>query len=124
MVKPLLKGEDVHRYVPILTDRYVIFPYRIENGKAILYSENELEEFFPQGYAYLKECEVLLRKREKERFNIDGKWFQYSRKQGILFAEFEKLVAPDISMGGNFAYDAKGLFIKQQPFMDISRKRK
>lgn len=52
----------------------------------------------------------FLEKEKKERFNIDGKWFQYSRKQGILFAEFEKLVAPDISMGGNFAYDAKGLF--------------
>lgn len=110
LVKPLLKGEDVHRYDHISTDRFVIFPYKLENGKAILYTEKEIGNLFPKGYDYLKECEEILRTREKGRFNIDGEWFQYSRKQGILFAEFEKLVAPDISMGGNFAYDEKGLF--------------
>ena len=110
LVKPLLKGEDVHRYDYISTDRFVIFPYKLENGKAILYTEKEIGELFPKGYNYLKRCENFLRAREKGRFNIDGEWFQYSRKQGILFAEFEKLVAPDISMGGNFAYDEKGFF--------------
>lgn len=110
LVKPLLKGEDVHRYDHISTDRFVIFPYKLENGKAILYTENEIGDLFPKGYNYLKKCEEILRAREKGRFNIDGEWFQYSRKQGILFAEFKKLVAPDISMGGNFTYDEKGLF--------------
>ena len=110
LVKPLLKGEDVHRYNPISTNRFVIFPYKTEQGKANLYTEKELADLFPQGYNYLKECEDVLRSREKGRFNIDGEWFQYSRKQGILFAEFEKLVAPEISLGGNFAYDKDGVF--------------
>ena len=110
LVKPLLKGEDVHRYDYISTDRFVIFPYKLENGKAILYTEKEIGELFPKGYNYLKRCENFLRAREKGRFNIDGEWFQYSRKQGILSADFEKLVAPDISMGGNFSYDEKGFF--------------
>jgi hypothetical protein len=110
LVKPLLKGEDVHRYDNIKTNRYVIFPYKIDNGKAVLYTENELSVLFPNGYTYLKECENILRSREKGRFNIDGEWFQYGRKQGILSAEKEKLVAPDISMGGNFAYDVEGKF--------------
>ena len=110
LVKPLLKGEDIHRYDNIKTNRYVIFPYKIDNGKAVLYTENELSVLFPNGYAYLKECEDILRSREKGRFNIDGEWFQYGRKQGILSAEKEKLVAPDISMGGNFAYDIEGKF--------------
>ena len=110
LVKPLLKGEDVHRYDNIKTDRYVIFPYKINNGKVMLYTEDELSVLFPNGYIYLKECEGILRSREKGRFNIDGEWFQYGRKQGIIFAETEKLVAPDISMGGNFAYDLEGKF--------------
>lgn len=110
LIKPLLKGEDVHRYDNIKTNRYVIFPYKLNNGKAVLYSEKELSVLFPNGYSYLKECEDILRNREKGRFNIDGEWFQYGRKQGILSAEKEKLVAPDISMGGNFAYDIEGKF--------------
>ncbi len=110
LVKPLLKGEDVHRYDHISTDRFVVFPYKLENGKAILYTGKEIRDLFPKGYNYLKGCEEFLRAREKGRFNIDGEWFQYSRKQGILFAEFKKLVAPEISLGGNFAYDQLGEF--------------
>lgn len=110
LTKPLLKGEDVHRYDNIKTNRHVIFPYKIDHGKVVLYTENELSVLFPNGYTYLKECEDILRSREKGRFNIDGEWFQYGRKQGIISAEKEKLVAPDISMGGNFAYDVEGKF--------------
>lgn len=110
LVRPLLKGDDVHRYDIIRTNRFVIFPYQIINGKAILFSENELETKFPLGYAYLKECEDVLRDREHGRFNVDGEWFQFGRKQGMKSATIEKLVAPDISMSGNFAYDAKGNF--------------
>ena len=109
-VKQLLKGDDIHRYDNISTDKYVIFPYKFIEGKVLLYNEKEIIDLFPLGYAYLKECEIELRKREKGRFNIDGAWFQYSRKQGILNAEKEKIVGPDISFGGNFAYDRKGLF--------------
>jgi hypothetical protein len=51
-----------------------------------------------------------LRDREKGRFNIDGEWFQFGRKQGINYAQKEKLVAPEISLGGNFSYDENGEF--------------
>jgi hypothetical protein len=110
LIKPLLKGEDVHRYETVESDRFVIFPYRKEKEAAILYTEQELESEFPLGYAYLKQCEAALRGREKGRFNLDGEWFQYGRKQGISSAECKKLVAPEISKGGNFSYDIKGEF--------------
>lgn len=108
--KPLLKGEDVHRYEEIMTDRVVIFPYKLNEGNAELYKEEEIADIFPNSYLYLKECEMILRDREKGRFNIDGEWFQFGRKQGINFAEKEKLVAPEISLGGNFCYDQNGEF--------------
>ena len=110
LVKPLLKGEDVHRYEIITTDRYVVFPYKLIEDKAELYSEKELSERFPMGYAYLKECEPELRGREKGRFNIDGSWFQFSRKQGLIFGGRTKLMAPEISLGGNFVLDSIGQF--------------
>uniref|UniRef100_UPI00352AD3C6 Eco57I restriction-modification methylase domain-containing protein n=1 Tax=Aerococcus urinaeequi TaxID=51665 RepID=UPI00352AD3C6 len=108
--KPLLKGEDVHRYENITSDRVVIFPYKLNGESASLYTEKEIKELFPMAYSYLKKCEKVLRAREKGRFNIDGEWFQFGRKQGINFAEKEKLVAPEISLGGNFSYDEKGDF--------------
>ena len=110
LVKPLLKGEDVHRYDNLSSNRYVIFPYKLENGTANLYSEEELKLLFPNGYAYLKECETLLRGREKGRFDIDGQWFQFGRRQGLSYGNIPKIVAPEISFGGNYAFDVSGQF--------------
>ncbi|MGS4346422.1 Eco57I restriction-modification methylase domain-containing protein [Myroides odoratus] len=110
LTRPLLKGEDVHRYETITADKVVVFPYKLENGNAELYKEEEIKTYFPKGYSYLKDCEDVLRGREKGRFNIDNEWFQFGRKQGINFAEKEKLIAPEISLGGNFSYDQKGQF--------------
>ncbi len=110
LVKPLLKGEDVHKYDTIKTDRYVIFPYKIMNGKAVLYSESELSEQFPHGYAYLKECEEILREREHGRLRNDDYWYRYIYPKNLVLFDNEKLVAPEISLGGNFAYDKNGEF--------------
>ncbi|MGB3469096.1 MAG: Eco57I restriction-modification methylase domain-containing protein, partial [Cyclobacteriaceae bacterium] len=54
-VKPLLKGDDVHRYEPIKTDRFVLFPYKLIKNTAQLYEELELKNLFPLAYDYLKE---------------------------------------------------------------------
>lgn len=110
LVKPLLKGEDVHRYDNISTDRFVLFPYKLEAGKANLYSETEISALYPQGYAYLKDCENVLRDREKGRLRDDDFWFRYIYPKNLVLFDNEKLVAPDISLGGNFAYDIKGEF--------------
>lgn len=123
LVKPLLKGEDVHRYDKIRTDKFVIFPYKVIEGKIVLYTEKELQNTFPLGYVYLKENEKLLRGREKGRFNIEGAWYQYGRKQGISMAEKEKLIAPDISLGGNFAYDKEGIFYQTTTIYGYIKKK-
>ncbi|MEG2317520.1 MAG: TaqI-like C-terminal specificity domain-containing protein, partial [Rikenellaceae bacterium] len=106
----LLKGEDVHRYDNISTDRFVVFPYILGDGKANLYAEKQLSELFPLGYSYLKECEDVLRGREKGRLMNDEFWYRYIYPKNLVLFDNEKLVAPDISLGGNFAYDEKGEF--------------
>ena len=110
LVKPLLKGEDVHRYDDIKTNRCVIFPYKLGDMGACLYEETEIARVFPLGYKYLKSCEDVLRGRENGRFNIDGRWYQFGRGQGIAYSGIPKLLAPEISLGGNFAYDRNGHF--------------
>jgi hypothetical protein len=110
-VKPLLKGDDVHKYTKIIENKFTIFPYVFsDGGLANLITEREIKNNFPLGYNYLKEFESVLRDREKGRFNMDGKWFQYGRKQGLNAANIEKLIGPDISRGGNYAYDKNGGF--------------
>ena len=69
-----------------------------------------MSEFFPNGYAYLKECEEVLRGREKGRLKDDDFWFKYIYPKNLVLFDNEKLVAPEISLGGNFAYDEHGEF--------------
>ena len=107
IVKPLLKGEDVHRYDNIKTDRIVLLPYMQDYS---LMKESYIQTNYPKAYSYLKLFEKELKDRENGRFDIDGKWFQFSRKQGLTSAETMKLVAPEISLGGNYAFDEKGQF--------------
>ena len=123
IVRPLLKGDDVHRYDDIKTERVVIFPYeRKPDSKVVLMKEDYLSQDFPKAYSYLKECEDVLKAREHGRFDIKGEWFQFGRKQGMDAADNEKLVAPDISMGGNFAYDVNGQFYQTTTIYGYLRK--
>ncbi|TCC99751.1 hypothetical protein EZ449_21300 [Pedobacter frigidisoli] len=108
--KPLLKGDGVHRYEDIKTNKVVVFPYKLTNGNADLYTENEIKSRFPLGYSYLKECEDVLRDREKGRLKTDSFWYRYIYPKNLTLFCKEKLVAPEISLGGNFSYDEKGEF--------------
>jgi len=114
LTKPLLKGDDVHRYEKISTDKVVIFPYYLEikdeKETAILYTENELEKMFPNGYTYLKQCETILRGREKGRLKNDDFWYKYIYPKNLIQFHYKKLIQPDISLGGNFSYDEAGEF--------------
>ena len=120
ITKPLLKGEDVHRYDNIRSTRRVLLPYTADFQ---LMDERLLKNTYPKAYRYLKQFESLLRDREHGRFNIDGQWYQLSRKQGLSSAECEKLVAPEISFGGNYAYDEKGEFYSTTKIYGYIKKR-
>ena len=52
----------------------------------------------------------MLRNREKGRLKDDDSWFRYIYPKNLNLFDNEKLVAPEISLGGNFAYDVNGEF--------------
>ena len=83
----------------------IIFPYKIEKGKAVLYSEKEMESKFPLCWKYLKSHKRTLKKRD-----IGGgkvvKWYQYGRSQSLTkFHDTKKLIWPVLSTGPNYALD-------------------
>jgi len=110
LVKPVLKGNSIHRYETLKTDKYVIFPYWIKENKAELMSEKDIKKNFPNGYKYLELSKDVLIKREKGRFNIKGEWFQFGRKQGMNEVEKNKIMLGEISFGGSFTIDTKGIY--------------
>ncbi len=112
LVKPLLLGDQVHRYRKLETNNLVVFPYNLPSkarGKATLMSEAQIRKNYPKGWEYLKRCESVLRGRERGRFNTI-EWYKFGRKQGIDDGGIPKLLGPDISLGGNFSIDYVGKY--------------
>ena len=123
LLKPIIKGDDLKRYSTITSKDYVIFPYDLKSDEAIPFTEEELKINFPEGYKYLKIYEEALRAREKNKMNIDGKWFLYNYPKNLVTSNQEKLVSPDITLGMNITKDqgdfclkngAYGISIKSQ----------
>ncbi len=113
LVKPLLLGNQVHRYENLNTTNLVVFPYNLppdNGGKAALMSERQISRDYPKGWEYLKRCKSVLRGREKGRLATDDNWYRYIYPKNLTLFKEPKLIAPDISLGGNFSIDRTGRF--------------
>lgn len=112
-VKPLLKGDNVHRWESLKLENYVIFPYHIElkeyQNEVLLMPEKFISDNFKLGLKYLKNNENVLRGREKGNFDNE-QWYQFSRNQGIKFEGIPKLICPYISIKSQFSFDEAGIF--------------
>ena len=113
LVKPLLLGDQVHRYEPLKTNNLVVFPYLLPEGgqsRAQLMTSDHIKRHFPKGWEYLSRCEDVLRGRERGRLNNDPDWYRYIYPKNLSLFCRPKLIAPDISFGGNFSMDRRGEF--------------
>ncbi len=110
LLKPLVSGEDVSRYGAVLTDKLLLFPYRLSpGGGATLIEEDEFTSIYPKTWAYLKEHEGLLRRRERGLFD-DGSWYRFGRTQNLDKHERPKLGVARLTERLAFIYDGKGEF--------------
>lgn len=105
LLKPMLKGDNIGRYINLKNKYYVVFPYLIENGKVQPMSEEYIKNNFPNGHMYLKENESFLRNREKGRFDNPNEWFLFSRKQGVDNIEQPRIITPETSYRAQMTFD-------------------
>ncbi len=109
LVKPFLMGKDVHRYQPIVPENIVIFPYIVQNNKAILMSQDYISSKFPKGWQYLLENKVALSEREKGKMHGD-KFYAYIYPKNLSEFEQQKIMTPEIALGSQLSFDPKGTF--------------
>ncbi|GGL21698.1 hypothetical protein GCM10009037_01260 [Halarchaeum grantii] len=119
LLRPLLKGEDVHRYAPLDPQNVVIFPYTLsqseDGAEAEFVEERDLAEKYPHTYEYLKEFETEIRGRENGKMDHD-RWYDYVYPKNLTEFEQEKIVTPEISRGSNFTYDDSGYYHKTKVY--------
>jgi len=108
LLKPLISGEDVDRYGFALTDKLLLFPYRVSAGQAALIPADELRQL-PRTWAYLKEHEKQLRRRERSKFDHD-QWYMFGRHQNLEKQDSPKICVAQTVKRLEMTLDAEGEF--------------
>ena len=67
----------------------VIYPYHVEDGRAIIYTPSEMRTLFPRAYAYLRAKKSILLKRDKEKTSDYPQWYAYGRTQSLVMPRFK-----------------------------------
>lgn len=84
---------------------YIIFPYKNDNGKPVLYQVEEMKEKFPYAYEYLKFFRNELDKRNMPN-RTNQNWYAYGRAQSLKrFMNGDHLVWPVLSLDSNYVFD-------------------
>lgn len=67
----------------------VIYPYHVEDGRAIIYTPNEMKKIFPKAYAYLRTKKTLLLERDKGNTRAYPQWYAYGRTQSLVMPQYK-----------------------------------
>lgn len=97
-ISEMKKQEDVSNNV-----RRIIFPYRVEKGKSIVLTEDEIKKCYPNCYQYLVSVRNILEMRGKGKHNYTP-FYVYGRSQGLNRYGI-KLLTPTFSKYPRFLLD-------------------
>lgn len=106
LMKPILKGENIRRYLPCKNSLYVIYAHKLgEKGKTIPLEENELKNNYPRIYSYLIQFrETLIEKKIKYKTNPKY-WYGLHRPREISVFSSNKIITPQLQNNSNFTVD-------------------
>jgi hypothetical protein len=109
--KPFLMGRDVHRYSSLSTDKYVFFPYEINDGRAQIVGLNKIEENHPNTYKYIRDHETEFKAREKNRAAKMKHWYAYIYPKNLSKFEQPKLSSMEIcALHPNVTYNQQNFY--------------
>ena len=117
MVRPLLKGENVKKYIFFDSPPYyVIYPYVIKNGKQERIEEADLRRQFPLTYNYLSQFkDYLIELRTKFKTNPKY-WHVLHRGRRMEWFEQEKIITPEITLGCNMTLDNTNYYFSETSY--------
>jgi hypothetical protein len=94
IMKPLVSGADVKRFLEPQTDVRLLFPYGAFPEGTRLFTPAEMASKFPAAWRYLRQFENELRCRDGGKNNSDEKWFGYVYPKNLDKQEVPKLLVP------------------------------
>ena len=110
LILPVIRAENCNRYFCTPTDKYVIYPYKYENGKTIVLSEEELSSHYPNVYEYLVQHKNELGQRKDSRKTMSERkdWYTLTRFGQKNVFNKNKIVSPGEVKNHKFCIDNSG----------------
>ncbi len=106
-IRHIISGADVKRYREPPKRQFVIYPYDIENGSAILLEKKYIQKINPTLWEYLLENKKILENREKGRLKGKG-WWGYIYLKNMARQNHQKLCVPRLVQKIQCIFDENG----------------
>ncbi len=110
ILRPLVSGENVNRFIVPHYDKVILFPYEVTSDGYHLIPEKDFKEKFPRAWNYLLENKNILESREKGKIAKNHGWYAFGRLQNIDKQHLRKLMVPRLVTDLKVAYDPNGAF--------------
>jgi hypothetical protein len=107
--RPVLKGSDVRRFALHFSKHYVLYPYRLADGKTALIPEDELAARHPSAYRYLLKHRRELKKRGSPSMAYPAWYAHWCPRNCERFAA-PKIVTQVLASRASFAIDRHGTY--------------
>ena len=104
--KPVLTGKTIQRYSFNDKKEYMIYPYyKKDNGKTVLYEEQELKNQFPYCYEYFSSLKKRLASRGSASMKYPS-WYSLWNFRNIDNLSVERILTPDVCYGATMYLDS------------------
>ena len=107
---PIIRAGDPIRNGLAIPSKYVIYPYKEDNGKTVALTEDELSNQFPLGHKYLVEHKEKLQARKDSRKTFKNRedWYALTRFGRKNVFNKPKIVSPGEVKEHKFSLDKTG----------------
>lgn len=109
LLKPMLMGKDIKRWWIGEFHSVVLFPYKIENGKAMLLEEKKLQQDYPRTWQYLLDNKAVLGEREGGTF-VNKDWYGYVYLKNMDKFDQPKIMTQVLADKSTFSIDLNGKY--------------
>jgi type I restriction-modification system DNA methylase subunit len=105
LIRPLLKGQDIKKWVVKEYNEVILFPYLLQDGKAVLIPPNIFQVKYPHAWEYLLDNKNYLEMRERGKWKGVANWYAYSRRQNLEQFDQPKIMTQVLASRASFALD-------------------
>lgn len=110
LMKPVLKGEHIRRFIYPDSNIFVLYPHYLEGSQTKPFDVNIFENKYPLGYRYVSQFkDELIVKKKKYKTNPDY-WYSLHRSRDQLIFEQTKILTPQLQNYPNFTLDTNSFF--------------